>query len=612
MPMIKANPVHGAMISQGTWNANTNSPTMPAASALNKGWFYRVSTAGTTTVDGISSWAVNDIILSDGSAWRKIDNTAGVSQSALDSAVSDVNDSIDNLTTVVDGKANTSHTHAISDVTSLQTALDGKSATNHTHDSLTDGTSTITVLQALDTYNSVLSDTSVVTGCVAAWSGSGLTYNVSAGIFRIRGVRYIFPGGSVTLGTADATNDRFDVIVLNADLSVTAVEGTPAANPSDPPIDEDTQLKRLSVLVQANATTPGNVSLVSIYADNTGSDGWTPTATSNVNASSTNNPYGGTGKCIEFTSATSNNGITLDKGSTYDPSNASILNLFIRSKGSWSNRRLNIQWLNASGTALGKAYSLGDGIAGFVSSYTAGYQQVTIAMSSFQLKSTDVVRKLKLTVGGSGSNLIGLYLDAISTQQGVALTASQNVVQTFNSDSGSYTAQGPTDQMGIVGTNGISTSVSGNVLTVTTNGATAATNNTLVKRTSTGGIAATSGSFTKAVNGGVFELTDASTVTVDATQSNHMYLLMTDAVGASRTLGNPTGGVHGQKVTFEIVQSDSGNQELLLGSKFVKSAEEPAISWSVEPNSTDIMHAIYNANIDRWRVLPVVHYPATP
>jgi hypothetical protein len=35
--------------------------------------------------------------------------------------------------TALDGKAATSHTHAISDVTNLQTALDGKAATSHTH-----------------------------------------------------------------------------------------------------------------------------------------------------------------------------------------------------------------------------------------------------------------------------------------------------------------------------------------------------------------------------------------------------------------------------------------------------------------------------------------------
>lgn len=40
---------------------------------------------------------------------------------------------IDSLQSVVDGKANTVHSHSISDVTGLQSALDGKSGTDHTH-----------------------------------------------------------------------------------------------------------------------------------------------------------------------------------------------------------------------------------------------------------------------------------------------------------------------------------------------------------------------------------------------------------------------------------------------------------------------------------------------
>lgn len=56
---------------QGTWNASTNSPTI-VSSAGNTGDWYWVGTAGTTTIDGISSWAVGDIIAFNGSVWQKI------------------------------------------------------------------------------------------------------------------------------------------------------------------------------------------------------------------------------------------------------------------------------------------------------------------------------------------------------------------------------------------------------------------------------------------------------------------------------------------------------------------------------------------------------------
>ena len=37
-----------------------------------KGWYYKVSVAGNTTVDSNSSWEVNDVIIFDGTVWDRI------------------------------------------------------------------------------------------------------------------------------------------------------------------------------------------------------------------------------------------------------------------------------------------------------------------------------------------------------------------------------------------------------------------------------------------------------------------------------------------------------------------------------------------------------------
>jgi hypothetical protein len=66
---------------QGTWNANTNTPTITSGSGSN-GDFYLVSTAGTTTIDTISSWSVGDQIRFNGTVWEKIPTTASVSSVA--------------------------------------------------------------------------------------------------------------------------------------------------------------------------------------------------------------------------------------------------------------------------------------------------------------------------------------------------------------------------------------------------------------------------------------------------------------------------------------------------------------------------------------------------
>ena len=65
---------------QGTWNATTNvrSPQgggIPAAAAGNKGHYYIVSVAGTTTIDAEADWGVHDWIVSNGAAWTKVDNS---------------------------------------------------------------------------------------------------------------------------------------------------------------------------------------------------------------------------------------------------------------------------------------------------------------------------------------------------------------------------------------------------------------------------------------------------------------------------------------------------------------------------------------------------------
>lgn len=66
--------VIGALNYKGTWNASTNTPTL-VSSVGNKGDYYVVSVAGTTNLDGITDWQVNDWAIFNGSVWEKVDNT---------------------------------------------------------------------------------------------------------------------------------------------------------------------------------------------------------------------------------------------------------------------------------------------------------------------------------------------------------------------------------------------------------------------------------------------------------------------------------------------------------------------------------------------------------
>jgi hypothetical protein len=69
--------VIGALVYKGTWNAAINDPTL-TSSVGDKGDYYVVSQAGSTNLNGITDWQVNDIAVFNGAVWQKIDNTDAV------------------------------------------------------------------------------------------------------------------------------------------------------------------------------------------------------------------------------------------------------------------------------------------------------------------------------------------------------------------------------------------------------------------------------------------------------------------------------------------------------------------------------------------------------
>ena len=70
--------VLGGLNYQGTWNASTNTPTL-ASSTGSKGYYYVVSVAGSTNLNGITDWKIGDWAVYDGTTWQKVDNTDAVS-----------------------------------------------------------------------------------------------------------------------------------------------------------------------------------------------------------------------------------------------------------------------------------------------------------------------------------------------------------------------------------------------------------------------------------------------------------------------------------------------------------------------------------------------------
>jgi len=62
----------GALNYKGTWNADTNTPTLASGVGV-KGDYYVVSVAGTTDLDGTDFWGVGDWAVFNGAIWQRVE-----------------------------------------------------------------------------------------------------------------------------------------------------------------------------------------------------------------------------------------------------------------------------------------------------------------------------------------------------------------------------------------------------------------------------------------------------------------------------------------------------------------------------------------------------------
>ncbi len=318
------------------------------------------------------------------------------------------------------------------------------------------GSASAPTLQVSATQEPGYSGNQVLSGCAVEWV-SALIFNVGVCSYTINGVVYTTSAiTAVTLSTADPSNPRVDVIIVNTSSTATKVTGTAAASPAAPTIDPTTQLALTHVNVAALATTPTGVSTVSIYEENTE---WTSSVTSNFNAASTSNPYRGT-KDIEATTAVLTNAVTLVKpaAGTEVLTNWNNLVFYLRSKATWPTgtgasaaRSLLVYWLNGS-TQVGGQIAIRSGTFGFDSSITSVYQEISIPISLFNTAGASVT-SLKFQIGGNGgSTSIGFYIDAVSLQGGFGSPMLPTTLMNFRGTWASTAAYVPNDT--VVSSNG--------------------------------------------------------------------------------------------------------------------------------------------------------------
>jgi hypothetical protein len=67
----------GATIYKGTWNASTNTPTLTSSVGV-QGSYYIVNVAGSTNLNGITTWSLGDWAIFNGTVWQRVANTDAV------------------------------------------------------------------------------------------------------------------------------------------------------------------------------------------------------------------------------------------------------------------------------------------------------------------------------------------------------------------------------------------------------------------------------------------------------------------------------------------------------------------------------------------------------
>ena len=213
----------GGSIYKGTWNANTNTPTLVSGVGT-AGNYYIVSVAGTTNLDGITDWQVGDWAIFQGSVWQKVDNTdAVVSVNGFTGAVSLTTSNINEGTNLYYTNARTiastltGYTSGAGTITSSDTILTAIQKLNGNIGSIVSGVSSVfgrtgavvsangdyTTTQVTEGTNLYYTDTRA-RASLSFSAGSG-AYNSTTGVITIPTNNNQITNGAGYITTADLT-----------------------------------------------------------------------------------------------------------------------------------------------------------------------------------------------------------------------------------------------------------------------------------------------------------------------------------------------------------------------------------------------------------------------
>jgi hypothetical protein len=418
--------VAGGLSYQGTWNANTNTPTLTSSVGVN-GYYYIVATAGSTNLNGITDWQIGDWLMFNGSVWQKIDQS--------------------NLVTSVAGRTG-AVTLSNTDISGLGTM----STQNASSVAITGGTATLTSLttptvQATNSAGLSLKNSAGTTQLsMGAGGGDNLSLNVSTNINGTNaqidisptgtGHVHIKPTGSGSIEVAPTNVGTINNMTIGAttpkngsfvDLSVT---GTTSFDGSQGTAGQVLTSAGTGATPTWTTPTTGTVTSVTGTSPIASSGGTTPDISLAASYGDTQNPYA---------SKTANFVLAAPNGSAGVPTfravvAADIPTLNQNTTGTASNVTGTVAIVNG-GSGQTTAQLAINAFAGAVTSgsYLRG-NGTNVVMNTIQAAD---VPTLNQNTTGTASNVTGTVAVA---NGGTGLTTIPHTVQVFTSGSGTYTS----------------------------------------------------------------------------------------------------------------------------------------------------------------------------
>lgn len=265
-------------------------------------------------------------------------------------------------------------------------------------------------------------------------------YTASAANYLILGEQVHSNQTNFTLGAADPTNDRIDLVVVNSAGNVVVIPGTPAANPAEPSYDPETQIPLAFITVTAGTTAPPCAATSPVYTDNLGVGGGEFTAVSSsgtINVNSSSNPRTGT-KDIEATNVATNATITFSPAAPVDFTNVTQLNFYIRSKGTWAgggNKRINVSLRNSFGQ-VGNALTIQPTATfGFNSATVGSYQKISMPVLAFNIPAGSLITSIQFRVTGAKIG-VGFYIDDFNLENNCNIVVGGGNLVNVTADNG--------------------------------------------------------------------------------------------------------------------------------------------------------------------------------